>query len=721
MAIIMPMATDMIMEVIAMSTDAQEETTDTPPAPPPMRGGQTTYPFTALVGVDDLRLALCLNAVNPEIGGVLVRGEKGTAKSTAVRGLAAVLPDVEVVAGDPYSHDPASPDAPTGAVTSRPVRIVELPVGATEDRLTGSLDLERALSEGAAAFEPGLLAAAHRGILYVDEVNLLGDHLVDVLLDSAAMGINRVEREGVSVVHPARFQLIGTMNPEEGELRPQLLDRFGLSVTVSASRDPEERAEVVRRRLAFDADPVGFAKPWQETQCNLAMRIVRARELVHDVNLSDQQLENIVALCAHFDVDGLRADLVCARTAMTVAAWEGRHDVTLDDVRTAARLALGHRKRRGPFEEPGIDEQELDEAMQDMEDDLPNTPDVMPPNQPPQPPEGEQQEPPLSPPPVEDQPGKDEGEPPASPPQSDAGKPELAPDADDSPDGPQTPQPEQVMAVGETFMPLAIRLAGRGVGDWGRRSPAIGDRGRIIGNQTQVNHDLALVPTLRRAAIRTAGQANTREYQAPVDRISPQDWRSNIRQGREGNLVLFCVDASGSMAAKSRMEAVKGAVLSLLTDAYQRRDRIGLIGFRGQHANVLVPPTTSVDLAAGRLKELPTGGRTPLAAGLEKAAQVLDAERIRDARRRQLLVVISDGRATWPKTGGVANAMQAARGLAGMKVPALVIDTEQGHVRLGLARQLADTLGAAYVPLDTLTSGGLREMIIGATQPVQLR
>lgn len=682
------------------------------------KAAAATYPFSALVGVDDLRLALCLNAVNPEIGGVLVRGEKGTAKSTAVRGLAAVLPDVEVVAGDPYSHDPASPDAPTGAVTSRPVRIVELPVGATEDRLTGSLDLERALSEGAAAFEPGLLADAHRGILYVDEVNLLGDHLVDVLLDSAAMGINRVEREGVSVVHPARFQLIGTMNPEEGELRPQLLDRFGLSVTVTASREPEERAEVVRRRLAYDADPVAFAQPWQQAQCDLASRIVRARELVNEVALSDKQLDNIVALCAHFDVDGLRADLVCARTAMTVAAWEGRHKVTLEDVRTAARLALGHRKRRGPFEEPGIDDQELDEAMQDMEDDLPNTPDVIPPNQQPQAPEQEEQLPPP-PPPSPEEPGKAEGEPPASPPQHDAGMPEATPDTEDAPEGPSTPREEEVMAVGQTFVPLAIRLAGRGVGDWGRRSPAIGDRGRIIGNQTQVNHDLALVPTLRRAVIRTAGNGKT--DQRPVDRVRPEDWRSNIRQGREGNLVLFCVDASGSMAAKARMEAVKGAVLSLLTDAYQRRDRIGMIGFRGHDAKVLVPPTTSVDLAAGRLTDLPTGGRTPLVAGLEKAAQVLDAERIRDSRRRQLLVIISDGRATWPKAGGVAAAMQAAKGLAVMKVPALVIDTEQGHVRLGLAKQLADTLGAAYVPLDTLTSGGLREMIIGATQPVQIR
>ena len=279
------------------------------------------YPFSALVGAEDLKLALVLNAVHPPIGGVLVRGEKGTAKSTAARGLAALLPEVAVVPGcrfacDPGAPDPDCPDGPHahgGPGELRPARLVELPVGASEDRVAGALDLERALTEGRRAFEPGLLARAHRGLLYVDEVNLLGDHLVDLLLDAAAMGTNHVEREGVSVRHPARFQLVGTMNPEEGELRPQLLDRFGLTVEVRAPREHEARAEVVRRRLTYEADPGAFAERWAEADAEVAARIRAARKLVGQVALGDGALRAIVAACTAFEVDGLRADLVTAR------------------------------------------------------------------------------------------------------------------------------------------------------------------------------------------------------------------------------------------------------------------------------------------------------------------------------------------------------------------------------------------------------------------------
>ncbi|MET9869071.1 ATP-binding protein, partial [Streptomyces sp. NPDC006386] len=320
----------------------------------------TPFPFTAVVGQDDLRLALLLNAVSPAVGGVLVRGEKGTAKSTAVRALSALLPQVPVVPGcrfscDPASPDPGCPDGPheAGGGVERPARMVELPVGASEDRLVGALDIERALSEGVKAFEPGLLADAHRGILYVDEVNLLHDHLVDLLLDAAAMGASYVEREGVSVRHAARFLLVGTMNPEEGELRPQLLDRFGLTVEVAASREPDQRVEVVRRRLAYDDDPAGFAARWAEEEAEVRARIVAARELLPSVRLGDGALRQIAATCAAFEVDGMRADIVMARTATALAAWAGRTDVLAEDVRQAALLALPHRRRRNPFDAPG--------------------------------------------------------------------------------------------------------------------------------------------------------------------------------------------------------------------------------------------------------------------------------------------------------------------------------------------------------------------------------
>ncbi|MER7163937.1 ATP-binding protein, partial [Streptomyces lydicus] len=342
------------------------------------------YPFTAVVGMDDLRLALLLNAVSPAVGGVLVRGEKGTAKSTAVRALSALMPAVDVVGGcrfacAPTAPDPGCPDGPhgTGPVEHRPTRMVELPVGASEDRLVGALDIERALSEGVKAFEPGLLADAHRGILYVDEVNLLHDHLVDLLLDAAAMGASYVEREGVSVRHAARFLLVGTMNPEEGELRPQLLDRFGLTVEVAASREPDQRVEVVRRRLAYDADPAGFAARWAGDEDELRGRIAEARELLPRVTLGDRALRQIAATCAAFEVDGMRADIVMARTATALAAWAGRTDVAEEDVRQAALLALPHRRRRNPFDAPGLDEDKLDETLEEFrgtdEDPAPGT------------------------------------------------------------------------------------------------------------------------------------------------------------------------------------------------------------------------------------------------------------------------------------------------------------------------------------------------------------
>ncbi|NDK29848.1 AAA domain-containing protein, partial [Streptomyces sp. TR1341] len=331
----------------------------------------TPFPFTAVVGQDDLRLALLLNAVSPAVGGVLVRGEKGTAKSTAVRALSALLPAVAVVPGcrfscAPGAPDPGCPDGPheVGPGGERAARMVELPVGASEDRLVGALDIERALAEGVKAFEPGLLADAHRGILYVDEVNLLHDHLVDLLLDAAAMGASYVEREGVSVRHASKFLLVGTMNPEEGELRPQLLDRFGLTVEVAASREPDQRVEVVRRRLAYDDDPAAFAARWAGEEAAVRQRIVAARELLPQVRLGDAALRQIAATCAAFEVDGMRADIVMARTATALAAWAGRTDVLAEDVRQAALLALPHRRRRNPFDAPGLDEDKLDETLE---------------------------------------------------------------------------------------------------------------------------------------------------------------------------------------------------------------------------------------------------------------------------------------------------------------------------------------------------------------------
>lgn len=698
-----------------------------------MNTGAPHYPFTAVVGMAELRLALLLNAVSPAVGGVLVRGEKGTAKSTAVRALAALLPDLAVVPGCRFSCDPAAPDAgcPDGphdaarADGARAARMVELPVGASEDRLAGALDIERALAEGRKTFEPGLLAQAHRGVLYVDEVNLLHDHLVDLLLDAAAMGANHVEREGVSVRHAARFLLVGTMNPEEGELRPQLLDRFGLTVEVAASREPAERAEVVRRRLAYDADAAGFAARWAAEEEALRTRIAAARELLPAVVLGDAALRQITATCAAFEVDGMRADIVMARAATALAAWSGRTEVAAEDVRQAALLALPHRRRRNPFDAPGLDEEKLEDTLREHggTDEGPPDGDGGGGGAHPGDADGQDAPPPQHPGDAAPQPSGDAAprDPAPQDPSRTAGPPQPPgdapaatrapaedPGAGPRPPGPAEPGPDaQPAAPAEPFRTRRLDVPGVGEGAAGRRSRARTAHGRTAGARRPRGAlgALHLAATVRAAA----PHQHTRGRRGPGLLVRRDDLREAVREGRESNLVLFAVDASGSMGARQRMGAVKGAVLSLLLDAYQRRDKVGLVTFRGGDAELALPPTSSVDAAAARLERLPTGGRTPLAAGLLRARETLRVERLRDPARRPLLVVVTDGRAT----GGpepVARAGRAARLLAAEGVSSVVVDCESGPVRLGLAGELARELRGTAVSLGELRAeavGGL--------------
>lgn len=604
------------------------------------------YPFSAIVGHDQLRLALLLCAVRPEIGGALIRGEKGTAKSTAVRGLAALLA------------------AATGAGA-----LVEMPLGATEDRVIGSLDLQRVLRDGEHAFSPGLLARAHGGVLYVDEVNLLHDHLVDVLLDAAAMGRVHIERDGISHSHESRFVLIGTMNPEEGELRPQLLDRFGLTVDVRASRDVDVRMQVVRQRMAYEADPDAFAQRYADADADLARRIGAARALVDDVSLPDNELRRIAALCAAFDVDGMRADLVVARTAVAHAAWRGATTVEEADIRVAAELALPHRRRRDPFDDPGIDRDQLDQALaQAGADDPPPEPD-------PDPPGG----------------GGQATDSLAAQPNS---KPERAPST----------RPSAPPAA--TFRTRALTVPGVGEGAPGRRSRARNASGMVVAAADGTDagpgaHGLHLFATLLSAAER-AGTGPLRP--------KPQDVRRAIREGREGNLVIFVVDASGSMAARDRMAAVSGAALSLLRDAYQRRDKVAVITFRSHGARLLLPPTSSAHIAGRRLARFDTGGKTPLAEGLLAARELIVRERARDRARRPLVVVLTDGRATAGPDPLGRSRIAAARLLA-EGAAAVVVDCETSYVRLGLARRLADQLGAPAVRLEQLHADHLTRAV----------
>lgn len=652
------------------------------------------FPFSAVVGQEQLQLALILCAVHPGIGGVLVRGEKGTAKSTVVRALARLLPPVVDESG------------------ARPARLVELPVGATEDRVVGSLDLERVLRDGEQAFRPGLLAAAHHGVLYVDEVNLLHDHLVDVLLDAAAMGRVHIERDGISHSHPARFVLVGTMNPEEGELRPQLLDRFGLTVDVTASRDVDVRMAVVRRRLDYEADPAGFAAAYAGADTEIADRIRLARDRLPGTALDDVELRRIAAVCASFDVDGMRADLVVARTATAHAAWCGREAVTADDVRIAAELALPHRRRRDPFDEPGITPEQLDDAMRDAAEQAEpsieqgDDPDAGTPDDP----RGSGANRP------DDQDGPGRTEQPDDDPDGPGGGAEQP---DDDPDGPgggpgaKPGNPGGTSGTGQASAPVAApvrpphwEVPGVGEGAPGRRSRARTRHGRVVNATPDLTGGLHLLGTLQAAA----PQQWARSRRGGRLQLAAPDLRGAYREGREGNLVVFVVDTSGSMAARDRLSAVTGAVLTLLRDAYQRRDKVAVIAVRGSAAELVLPPTSSTDIAVRRLSGLRTGGKTPLAAGLRKAHEVVRRERVRDPRRRPMLVLLTDGRATGG-TDPVIRARASAALLARDRVAAIVIDCERGMVRLGLAAGLAAALRGTVVRLTELTGSAVADTV----------
>jgi magnesium chelatase subunit D len=604
------------------------------------------YPFSAIIGHDQLRLALVLCAVRPDIGGVLIRGEKGTAKSTAVRALATILAEVD--------------DG----------RLVELPIGATEDRVVGSLDLQKVLRDGEHAFSPGLLARAHRGVLYVDEVNLLHDHLVDVLLDAAAMGRVHIERDGVSHSHDARFVLIGTMNPEEGELRPQLLDRFGLTVDVRASRDVDVRVQVIRARMDYESDPAGFAARYADADAEVARRIAQARARVPAVELSDTALRSIAAVCAAFDVDGMRADLVVARTAVAHAAWRGAEAVDSEDIKVAAELALPHRRRRDPFDDPGLDPGALDEALSQSQAPEPDAdPDPDP----------------------EPDPSGGGGTPSPS---------ETPQQQSDSSSGGAAAKPSAPPA--RPFRTRALRVPGIGEGAPGRRSRARNRTGAVVGAADPASgdgHGLHLFATVLAAARRAA----------PV-RPGAQDLRTAVREGREGNLVIFVVDASGSMAARDRMSAVSGAALSLLRDAYQRRDTVAVVTFRQRGAAVVLPPTSSAYIASRRLASFVTGGKTPLAEGLLAARDLVTREKVRDRARRPLVVVLTDGRAT----GGpdpLGRTRVAAARLVAEGAAAVVIDCETSYIRLGLAATLAGQLHAPVLRLEQLRAENLTQAL----------
>lgn len=667
------------------------------------------YPFSAIVAQNDLKLALLLNAVRPDIGGVLIRGERGTAKSTAARGLAALLPELRVVAGCHFGCDPEAPatwcdDCRARSVAGSPLPVatrqtpfVDLPVSATEDRVVGTLDIEKALATGQRHFEPGLLAEAHRGILYVDEVNLLDDHVVDVLLDAAAMGVNVVEREGVSFSHPARFLLVGTMNPEEGDLRPQLTDRFGLSVEIHAVPTVTGRTELLRRRLAFDADPEGFGAEWAAEDERLRRAVEQARTLLPSVRLSERDLWVAAEIAVGAGVDGHRAELALLKTAQAHAALQGRTSLVAEDLALGARLALPHRLRRGPFEAAALDAAQLDALVGQAQHNAPADLDV--------------------------QSGDENG---ASAPAEAGPETPVPPSDTPSTDGAARPLPGEApadtggstrpVANAEEFVvrPLDTSLEQLSRRASGRRSltETATRRGRYISARRPEARarDVAIDATLRAAALRQAPLV------APATlTVTPRDLHDKVRVRKAGNLILFLVDASWSMATAERLAAAKGAVLSLLVDAYQRRDRVALAVFRRRATEVVLPFTSSIQLARRRLTDIPVGGKTPLSHALWTADRLFRQGRAKDPEALRLLILLTDGAGNISLTGRppAEESFALAGQLHRRGVRSVVIDLYDPLLRDpdSPARQLAVALGGDHLSVTDLQASAVADAV----------
>jgi len=694
--------------------------------------------FAAVVGQRDLKDGLLAVTTDGDLDGLLVRGEKGTAKSTAVRALADLLPEQRAIADCPYGCPPDRPEAQcedcrTRAdppVETRSVPLVTLPLGATRDRVVGTLSVADAL-DGDHEFDPGLLARANRGILYVDEVNLLDDHLVDVLLDAAASGQNRVERDGVTVSHPAEFTLVGTMNPEEGDLRPQLRDRFALQTEVSACEDLDDRVAIIDQVLGEDGGERAVDEP---NDCDPGERLRTARELLPEVALAREFREQIAQLCRDAGLDGHRGDIATARAARTFAALDGRTTVLESDIERAAEFALPHRLTSRPFEDaPDVDDV-LDDHFEDEEgeaedesaeggesddeegdvDSDDEAGDESPADEAgsngSEDGEGEQQEqrPDDSGDSGEDSDDEsgERGEQPTPASADGDGERQEAEAGDDEGDASDDGGDGQPDASDdpEDATPLLPGQSRAAVGDSGApdvEAPAVDtDGGRASGRASATG-------TKRGATVRTERAGRDEEVDAAAsvraaagrgsDRVESRDLRKSVRAGDAETLVVFAVDASASM--RPAMKAAKGTVLELLKDAYQARDEVAFVTFAGEGADVVLPPTDSVSLAARHLKDLPTGDRTPLPDGLTAAREVLG----RADPDAGIVVVVTDGRANTADGSPVEATRSAAQTLGEAADRTVVVDVGEGS-RAGLLDLVADETDASVVPLDALTA-----------------
>lgn len=600
------------------------------------------FPFSAVLGQDRIKRALILNMINPYIGGVLISGEKGTAKSTLVRGISAAVHNIDVV---------------------------ELPLNITEDRLVGSIDIKKAIRYGEKQFERGVLYKAHGQVLYVDEINLLSEHIVNILLEVLSTGTNVVEREGISCSHPSSFILVGSMNPEEGILRPQLLDKFGLYVEAKGEADINNRMEIIKRYLDYEKNPSEFLLKWEDENEKVQSLIDSGRKIIKDIKINDEEYGFAVDLVRQGNCSGNRAEVILIETAKAIAAFNQREYITQEDIKEAASYVLPHRIRESTtiedIEEP------FDDSLRESKEEEENN------NKP-----------------------EDSYDP----------KRQLGNEIEN----------EEIKEEIEDIIPLAEDIAinmefGKKSSDKGsgKRSKVktYSRKGRYVKYRIPKGKvkDIAFDATFRIAAF---NQKN-REKNGLAVCIRPQDIREKVREKRTGATILFAVDASGSMGAKRRMGAVKGAVLSLLKEAYQKRDNIGIVVFRKDSSEVLLNITRSVDLAEKCLRKLPTGGKTPLAAGLHTSYQILKTDKIKNPDSLQYLVIISDGKANVPlKTDNpLEDAFSLGEKIRNEGIKTMVIDTEKNYIEYGFAKELAKKMDSEYIKISQITKSDVETSI----------
>lgn len=705
-----------------------------------MRHEFNIYPFTAIIGQELMKTALLLNAINPKIGGVLIKGEKGTAKSTAARSLTELLPKIRVVKDCPFHCDPEDPNLMCNEckkryeqneklpVVEQSMRMVTLPVSATEDRVVGTIDLKKALEDQKLGLEPGILAEVNRGILYIDEVNLLDNHVADLLLDAAAMGYNIIERENISFFHPAKFILIGTMNPEEGDLRPQLLDRFGLCIEVKGEQDLQKRIQIIKARQEFDRDTQAFKQNFLRLQEELRNKIIRAKEILPKVKMPEHFLSFISLVCIEFGVDGHRADITIAKTAQTLVAFQGRTLVSYDDIKFAMILSLPHRLRKGPFQQRKFDPDEfskyLDGLREQFEKNFPNSTEESPLDSPEL----------VEEPPEEHSTDHEE----MDPPQEANHESKEAPANNHNSEPPSEIIPITPEALEEYFRqnqmddvqevaPHVFEI-GDGLSDITRKqilkqniqelfqrtksrnglNKSYNKTGRYYKFRTPIKHeklaDLAIDATLR-AAITESIKTGL-----PFS-IHPSHYKIKVRRSPTNILIIFVLDASGSMAANERMSAAKGAIFSLLEEIYIRKDKVCLISFSGTVATLILPPTNSVELANELLSEIPTGGKTPLSAGLHKALQIAITEQSCRGLL-PLIILLSDGKQNLPLYDSFAEDQDLLRDLFEThRIPLICIDTDLSRFNLGFAKELAEKFNAVYYELDRLQADRVAKII----------